>query len=139
MEIDSNVVCEFCKVRIQPENMKVHLKEMHGAHRIWCPLKLCNYKAKQMNEMRTHWNREHGGMAFPQFRDDSNFTYVIERSNDVDNDVGDNQKNVILFRVIFSNISIYVCVFANQSVILSHTLENNTNEFGLAWSRLIKV
>lgn len=92
-----------------------------------------------MDEMRTHWNREHGGMAFPQFRDDSNFTYVIERSNDVDNDVGDNQKNVILFRVIFSNISIYVCVFANQSVILSHTLENNTNEFGLAWSRLIKV
>lgn len=93
VEIDSRVVCDLCNVRIQPENMNQHLEEMHSTHRIYCPLKRCSYVAKQMNEMRTHWKCEHKGMEFPEFRDETSFTYVIDTSNHVD-DRGDNPKNV---------------------------------------------
>lgn len=94
VEIDSKVACNSCDVRVEPEDMNEHMKEMHSSHRIYCPLKLCSYVAQQMAEMHTHWNREHIGMKFPEFRDETNFTYVINASNDIDV----NQKNVNLFQ-----------------------------------------
>lgn len=98
MECDSRVVCDLCNVRIQPENMDQHLNEVHRTHRIYCPLKRCSYVAKQMNEMRSHWIREHKGMEFPEFRDETNFTYVVDTSKHND-DHDDIPKNVILFEI----------------------------------------
>lgn len=104
MEIDSSVVCDLCNVRIQPEDMDQHLNEVHSTHRIYCPLKRCSYVAKQMNEMHTHWKRGHKGVEFPEFRDETNFTYVIDTSNhDIDDhidDHGDNPTNVIFFEFL---------------------------------------
>lgn len=93
VELDSRVACDLCNARIEPDDMDAHLNEMHSTHRIFCPLKLCSYVAKRMTEMRTHWNHEHKGMAFPEFRDETDFSYVIDTSNHI-NGHGDERKHV---------------------------------------------
>lgn len=98
VEIDSRVACDLCNVRIQPKSMDRHLKEVHSSHRIYCPLKLCSYVAKQMNEMHTHWKCVHKGMEFPEFHDETSFTYVIDTSKYI-NDHGDHQKSVSSFGI----------------------------------------
>lgn len=93
VEVDSRIACDLCSARIDPENMDKHLNDMHSTHRIYCPLKLCSHVAKKMAEMRTHWSREHKGMAFPEFRDETDFSYVIDTSNHA-NGHGDERKHV---------------------------------------------
>lgn len=96
VELDSRVACDLCNALIQPENMDEHLNELHSTHRLYCPLKLCSYVAKRKTEMRTHWNRQHKGMEFPEFRDETNFSYVIDTSNRID-DHDDDLQIVISF------------------------------------------
>lgn len=101
VELDSRVACDLCSARIEPEDMDQHLNEMHRTHRIFCPLKLCSYVAKQMDDMRAHWNREHKGMEFPEFRDETDFSYIIDTSKRV-NELGNDRKIVIF---ILNNVS----------------------------------
>lgn len=49
--------------------MDEHQKEL------LCPLKDCNFKLKQMDELRTHWNGSHSYLRFPEIREESKFTY----------------------------------------------------------------
>lgn len=46
-----------------------------------CPLTDCSYKTMQMAELCTHWNRKHGELKFPEYRDKSKFINIIDAIN----------------------------------------------------------
>lgn len=45
-----------------------NVKKIHTSDNIVCPLKDCRYEAKQMHELRQHWDKEHGELRFPEIR-----------------------------------------------------------------------
>lgn len=117
-----------------------HSDGMHSStNRIYCPLKLCTYEAKQMNEMRTHWNLQHRGMEFPELRDETSFAYGIDSGN---------QKNVIQFWIFI--FTFQMLRFLSSHFQLIHFLValssgKGTNKFGsnksngFEWRMLFKT
>lgn len=49
---------------------------------ILCPLKDCNFKTREMDELREHWNVAHSYLRFPEIRVESDFTYNTATSKE---------------------------------------------------------
>ena len=47
-----------------------------------CPLKDCNFEFTRMNELREHWDKAHSYLRFPEFRDESKFSYTTSANED---------------------------------------------------------
>lgn len=58
------------------------INDMHMSKRTCCPLMDCPFTSKRMEKVRIHWAKAHGNIKFPEFREQNEFTYNTNGTND---------------------------------------------------------
>lgn len=76
----SKGTCKECGIKFS--NLSRHMSEMHSTKRIMCPLKSCDFTAKRMHHIRTHWKKEHNHFEFPEIAQGSQFAYKTTKDDE---------------------------------------------------------